>query len=380
VAVVFSAVIAATAGWIVAPGVLHPEKLNPQRLQQTAAMLSRTGATKTDFNVRTPDGVELRGWKIRANHPNGNWVLLFHGVSDNRTGMLGAAEFLLLHRYSVVMMDSRAHGESGGKIATYGWKERYDTVAITNALYAGERVDHLFALGVSMGAAIALQSAAVEPRIEAVVAEDPFANLREVAYDYAGLEFSPLLGKTLFRPAVIAGMYSIQKLGAFNPDDVSPEKAVAQRAFPVLLICGTDDHRIPCRHAERIYKAARGPKELWIVQGAGHAEALGRAHAEYEQRVIQFFEASAGDHNSNGSLNPFISDPKLHPNRNPRTTSEITPSITANFAECRIPAFEFHVSFTSPLTSSAASRNSIARSPWSRTPPPPPGQTEHIPV
>jgi uncharacterized protein len=292
-AVAFSAVIAAIAGWIVAPGVLHPEKLNPQRLRETAAMLSRTGASKTDFNVRAPDGVELRGWKIRAARPNGDWVLLFHGVSDNRTGTLGAAEFLLPHGYSVVMMDSRAHGESGGKIATYGWKERYDTVAITNSLYASEQVHHLFALGVSMGAAIALQSAAVEPRIEAVVAEDPFANLREVAYDYAGLGFSPLLGKTLFRPAVIAGMYSIEKLGGFDSDDISPEKAVTQRAFPVLLICGTDDHRIPCRHAERIYKAARGPKELWIVQGAGHAEALGRAHAEYERRVIQFFEAGA---------------------------------------------------------------------------------------
>ena len=54
-----------------------------------------------------------------------------------------------------------------------------------------------------MGGAIALQSAAVEPRIAAVVAEDPFADLREVSYDYGGLHFSPLLGKTLFRPAAI---------------------------------------------------------------------------------------------------------------------------------------------------------------------------------
>lgn len=98
-------------------------------------------------------------------------------------------------------MDSRALGESGGDMATYGWKEREDTRAIADALYAGENVRHLYALGVSMGAAIALQSAAVEPRIDAVVAEDPFANLREVTYDYAGLQWSPLLGKTLFRPA-----------------------------------------------------------------------------------------------------------------------------------------------------------------------------------
>lgn len=217
---------------------------------------------------------------------------MFHGVSDNRTGVLGHAELLLRHGYSIVMMDARAHGESGGAMATYGWKERYDTVAIANALYANEKVDHLGALGVSMGAAIALQSAAVETRIEGVVAEDPFANLREVSYDYAGLELSPLLGNTLFRLATILAMQGIAKAGGFSPDDVSPEKAVAARSYPILLICGTRDHRIPCRHAERIYRASRGERELWVVAGAGHAAALGHAPAEYETRAITFFERS----------------------------------------------------------------------------------------
>ena len=293
VLIILSPGIAALAGEFIGPGVLHPANLNPERLEQTAQMLERTGATKEDFDVRTPDGVELRGWKIRPPSPNGDWVLLFHGVSDNRSGVLGQAEFLLRHGYGVVMMDARAHGKSGGNMATYGWKERYDTVAITDALYSAERVRHLFALGVSMGASIALQSAAVEPRIEAVVAEDPFANLREVSYDYAGLDVSPLLGKTLLRPAVIITMHSVRKEGGFDPQDVSPEKAVTERPFPILLICGTRDHRIPCRHSERIYNAARGPKELWIVDGAGHAAAFGHAHAEYERRVIALFTQAA---------------------------------------------------------------------------------------
>lgn len=277
-------------GRAMGPSVLHPMRLNPERAAETQAMLDGTGATKSDFKVRAPDGVELRGWKIRSLAPNGDWVLLFHGVSDNRTGVLGAAEILLRHGYSVVMMDSRAHGESGGNMATYGWKERYDTVVITNALYATENVSHLYALGVSMGAAIALQSAAVEPRIEGVIAEDPLANLREVSYDYTGLHWSPLLGETLFRPAAMAGMAALGKAGGFYPDDVSPEEAVAARPFPILLICGTRDRTIPCRHAESIYRAARGPKELWIVEGAEHASALGRDRAGYEQHVIHFLD------------------------------------------------------------------------------------------
>ena len=293
IAIFILALLPIAAGFIgkaIGPGILHPANLNPPRRAQADAMLARTGARKADFTVRADDGIELRGWKIVPPSPNGDWVLLFHGVSDNRTGDLGHAEFLLRHDYSVVLMDSRAHGESGGEMATYGWKERYDTVAISNALCTSENVRHLYALGVSMGAAIALQSAAVEPRIAAVAAEDPFANLREVSYDYAGLDISPLLGKTLFRPATFFAIDGMKRAGGFDPDDVSPQKAVAQRPFPVLLICGTDDHRIPCRHAREIYKAAAGPKELWILQGAGHASALGQAPAEYENRVVSFFE------------------------------------------------------------------------------------------
>ncbi len=290
VALAVLSVASGSIGYAIGASVLHPANLNPERLDEAEQVFKRTSLEKTDFTVRANDGVELRGWKVVPPSANGDWVLLFHGVSDNRTGDLGHAEFLLRHGYSVVMMDSRAHGKSDGDMASYGWKERYDTVAITDALYAGEKVRHLYAHGVSMGAAIALQSAAVEPRIAAVSAEDPFANFCEVSYDYAGLDVSPILGQTLFRPASIFAMRAVARAGGFDPDEVSPEKAVAQRPFPVLLICGTNDRRIPCRHAEQIYKAAIGPKELWIVQDAGHASALGQAPAEYENRVVSFFE------------------------------------------------------------------------------------------
>ena len=289
-------VLAAFVGSSLGDGILHPARLplTPERMVRINEMLQRTEASKQDFMVKAPDGAELRGWKVRPKRSNGDWVILFHGIADNRTGDSGHAEFLLRHGYSLVMVDSRAQGESGGDMETYGWKECYDTVAITDALSASEKVRYLYALGVSLGAAIALQSAAVERRIEAVAAEAPFANLREVSYDYAGLHAGSWLGKSLFRPASIVAMKSIEKGGGFRPEDVSPEKAVAERPFPVLLICGTRDATIPCRHPERIYKAATGPKELWIVQGAEHASALGQDPAGYENRVVSFFEKYPG--------------------------------------------------------------------------------------
>jgi len=193
----------------------------------------------------------------------------------------------------VVMMDARAHGASGGPIATYGWLERNDTRTIIDALESNEQPKHLFALGESMGAGIVLQSAAADPRIEAVVAEASFANLREAAYDYAGLRKYPWLGKTIFAPGTWTLLYRDEKLAGFPAAEVSPEKAVASRAFPVLLICDEMDVALPCRHSQMIYAAARGPKQLWIVPRAFHTAALSFRPEEFRRRVLSFFAASA---------------------------------------------------------------------------------------
>jgi uncharacterized protein len=206
--------------------------------------------------------------------------------------MLAHAEFLLTAGYGVVMMDARAHGESGGAMSTYGYLERYDSRVIVDALESSDKPRHIFALGESMGAAVALQSAAVEPRIEEVVAEGAFRNLREVTYDYAGLQQSALLGKTLFRPAAMIADYEAEREGGFRLADISPEDSVASRKFRVLLICGMSDRKIPRRHGEAIFLAAASPKVLWLVPGAGHEQALVVASAEFQRRVLAFFSAA----------------------------------------------------------------------------------------
>jgi pimeloyl-ACP methyl ester carboxylesterase len=307
--------LAAVAGWLAGPAFLHPirRELTPDLIREADDSFAATGATREDFDIQAPDGVLLRGWKVRPKNPNGSWVLAFHGVADNRVGVIGQSEFLLRAGYSIVMMDARAHGASGGPIATYGWLERNDTRAIIDALVYSEDHQyitrqmslnsnlpfparpafHLFALGESMGAGIALQSAAADPRIEAVVAEAPFANLREATYDYAGLRKYPWLGKTLFAPGTWTLLYRDEKLAGFPVAEVSPVKAVASRAFPVFLICDEKDVALPCRHSEMIYAAARGPKQLWVVPRAFHTAAYGFAPEEFRRRVLSFFAASS---------------------------------------------------------------------------------------
>jgi uncharacterized protein len=321
--------LAGVAGWLVGPAFLHPirRELTRDLIREADASFAETRSQREDFEVRAPDGVILRGWKVIPPQPNGSWVLLFHGVADNRIGVVGQSEFLLRGGYSVVMMDARAHGASEGPIATYGWLERNDTRVIIDALirseevrYADEQIGsrkwrarvedeahravrsqlaarpsgvpfHIFALGESMGAGIALQSAATDPRIEAVVAEASFADLREASYDYAGLRQYPWLGKTLFAPFGWTLLYRGGKLGGVPVAEVSAVKAVSSRVFPVLLICDEKDQALPCRHSEMIYAAARGPKQLWVVPGAFHTAAYGFRPQEFGRRVLAFFAA-----------------------------------------------------------------------------------------
>src|SRR5271157_4046714 len=285
----FPPLFAGVAGWLAAPTFLHPMRrpLTPDLVAEADASFAEIHARREEFDVRAPDGALMRGWKVRPANPNGAWVLVFHGVADNRVGTLGQAELLLRTGYCVTMMDARAHGESEGPIATYGWLERNDTRAILDALVASEHPLHVYALGESMGAGIALQSAG--GRLEAVVAEAPFASLREASYDYAGLQKYPLLGKTIFAPGAWMMLHRGQSLAGFPAANVSPESSVAARAFPVFLICDTADTTLPCRHAERIFRAARGPKSLWVVPGAFHTAALGYQPEEFRRRVLQFF-------------------------------------------------------------------------------------------
>lgn len=300
--------LTAPVGYWWMPGELHPPRrpLTSELISQADEVFRRAGADRQDFTVRAPDEILLRGWIVQpvaslALDSPRDWVLLFHGVADNRAGELGQAEFILSAGYGVVMMDSRAHGESEGALATYGWKERDDVRAIVDALKQHVRVRCIFAFGVSMGASIALQAAAVEPRIAGVVAESPFSDIREAAYDYAGFHYSPWLGRTLFRPAVEAGLFAAGREAGFSASKISPVQAVRDRAFPILLIADGLDRTLPLRHAQLIYDSATGPRQLWIVPMAGHASAYGTAPEEYARRVLAFFDGIRATKNCVGN-------------------------------------------------------------------------------
>jgi len=281
------------AGAFIAEGTLHPSRRPLTRNDEVPveeAAHSR-GSELDNAVISASDGVTLRAWTIRPQNSNGQAVILLHGLGDNRLGMIGYADLLLSHGFTVLMPDARAHGASGGQLATYGLLESDDIHRWFDWLQQSQHPNCIFGFGESMGAAQLLQSLETEPRFCAVVAESPFATFREIAYDRVGQFFhtGPWLGRTLLRPIVEAAFAYAGWKHKLNFEQVSPEKIVAATSVPVLLIHGRDDRNIPLRHS-RLIAAYKPTVPLWEVPNADHCGAITVARRELERRLIDWFD------------------------------------------------------------------------------------------
>jgi hypothetical protein len=280
------------AGILVAEGTLHPARrpLSAQEVVTAQQVAHSLQSSLEDVPMTAGDGAILRAWIIRPQHNNGDAVILLHGLSDNRLGMAGYAQILLKHGYSVLMPDARAHGASGGNLATYGLIERDDIHRWFDWLQANQHPRCIFAFGESMGAAQLLQALTAEPRFCAIVAESPFSNFREIAYDRVGQFFhtGPWLGRTVLRPLVdVAFSYTRWKYN-LEMQSISPEDAVAAARVPVFLVHGQNDGNIPVRHSRRIH-ARNARIVLWEVPNADHCGAISTAPQALEEKVTLWF-------------------------------------------------------------------------------------------
>ena len=188
--------------------------------------------------------------------------MYLHGISDTRASGVGVLERFSRRGFEGVAYDSRGHGESGGTRTTYGYFEKRDLQRVMDVLPDGPVV----LIGSSLGAAVALQAAAIDRRISAVVAAECFCDLRTVVADRAPFFFSA--------SAVARSIALAERKGHYSADAVSPVASAGAIRIPVLLIHGEADEDTPPEHSRRIYRALGGPKRLIEVPGAGHGESL----------------------------------------------------------------------------------------------------------
>jgi len=56
----------------------------------------------------------------------------------------------------------------------------------------------------------------------------------------------------------------------------------------VLVASGDADRRTTLSETGNLYNAAPEPKELWIIQNAGHVDLYPLGKAEYEEHILGF--------------------------------------------------------------------------------------------
>jgi len=211
-----------------------------------------------DVRIRAGDGVTLAGWFVAR--PSAPAVVLLHGYPANKADLLPIAA-ALASRFAVLLMDLRYFGESGGHATTLGFRERGDLQRAVAWLHS-RGYARVGVFGFSLGGAVALLAAADDPRILAVAAYAPFADLR-------------LLGGETYGPLVhLMRISSLVFLGA-DITRPSPVDTAARLKIPVLLIASRQDEQIGFHHAELLRAAlgANSQVEFHVLERGRHGEA-----------------------------------------------------------------------------------------------------------
>lgn len=212
-------------------------------------------------------------------------VLLLHGSGENRRVMLGRARFLHDAGFTVLAPDFQAHGESPGAHETFGALERHDVQAALAFLRGCAPAERVGVIGVSMGGAAAVLDSG-PARADALVLESVYPTIRHAVADRLDVWLGPFrgIGPTL-APALIRVVG--RRIGV-TEEMLRPIDRIGALDVPVFVLGGTADRFTRLAETRALYARARGPKQLWEVDGAGHEDLLAYAGAEYQRRVGGF--------------------------------------------------------------------------------------------
>jgi pimeloyl-ACP methyl ester carboxylesterase len=219
--------------------------------------------------IVTDDGVPIDAAHLPGNPDLG--IVLAHGFTLNwqRPSVWRVAT--RLNKFGgVVTFDFRGHGRSGGA-STVGDKEIKDVdVAVGYARELG--YSKIATVGFSMGGSIVLRHGGLIGDIDAVVSVSSpgrwyYRGTRPMRLVHLAIEnrTGRLITKKVLNTRISGGKW--------DPVPLPPDDAAALISpTPLLVVHGDKDEYFPVDHGQRIFDAAREPKELWIEPGMGHAE------------------------------------------------------------------------------------------------------------
>jgi pimeloyl-ACP methyl ester carboxylesterase len=222
-----------------------------------------------------PPSATIEAWILDPIGTPRGTTLVLHGVRDDKASMIGVGRALRDRGMRAILVDLRGHGGSSGRFLTYGVVESRDLEQLIDQLDALGMIEgSLGVYGASYGGAVALQLAAIDARIHAVVSVSTFASLREVVPPYVRRN-APVLGALVPKAAFDAVIDRAGELAAFSPDAADTRGAIAHTHADVLLIHGEADEHIPFVHARSLLAACpAGRCRLLPIPAADHPGAL----------------------------------------------------------------------------------------------------------
>jgi uncharacterized protein len=246
-------------------------------------------ADSEEVDLVTADRISFGAWYFRQ-PGSPQTVIVSGGHKGQRTSSLGISTALWRKGFNVILYSYRGMPGSDRAPITFGIKEVLELQAVI--AFARKRIPHarIGLLGYSMGAVVSLLGAAGEPGVEALVLDSPFSDLRT------------LLTENVWRAARLPGAPFVWLAGLMlrfrsgcRLSDCSPQAVLSSlEPRPLFFIHGGADDITSVNHSRRLYDAYRGPREIWIVQGAPHTGAYFADRPLYVERVAGFFARHLG--------------------------------------------------------------------------------------
>lgn len=230
-----------------------------------------------------PTGAVLKGWFLSNPAAHGRTVVLLHGISANKSIVLGRGVDIEKLGYNVLLVDLRRFGESTGSMTTYGFDESREIGWVADRLVERPDVskDGVIVVGCSLGGAVALQTLPY-PHVRAVVADSAFADLASMMawrghqWHVPSWPFQDLC------------TWEVSMVAPFRVDEISPVSCLSHSRKPVFLIHGSGDTSVPFQQALELSRAGDPNTTFWAVPGAEHLQAFRLHHDEYMRRLSTF--------------------------------------------------------------------------------------------
>lgn len=239
----------------------------------------------SNVEFKSDSGSMLHGWFIPGKIGS-ETVILMHGVRANRLSMLNRARFLNRAGYSVLLFDFQAHGESRGEHITFGYLESKDAQAAVGFLHQDNLRAKIGVIGVSMGGAAALL--ATPPlEVDALILESVYPTIDEAIADRMTMHLGAI--GSIFIPLLT---YQLKPRLGVGPEALRPIDKARECRTPKFFLFGSEDRHTRIDESRRLFADAADPKEAWAIEGAGHVDLHEFAKAEYERRVLDFFQRS----------------------------------------------------------------------------------------